>query len=67
MIFKFRYQTLGDHTHFDVYVGKTYDLTAKSGTLVLKAGKETTAFINMLRRGSGDGGRAIVEERTLTT
>lgn len=65
MNFKFRYQTLGSHTHFDVFAGKNYSSMGKSGTLVLEAGEETESFINMLRRGNGDGGRVILEERKL--
>lgn len=63
MIFKFKHQLLGGHTHFQLFVGKSLDHTlALSGSFVLDEGLQTENFLSLIRRGSGDGGEVILEE-----
>lgn len=66
--FKFYHKTLGSHMHFRVFCGQEVapNLTKNfghSGSLVMRV-DEGQAFIAVLRRGSGDGGRVeIIEDQ----
>lgn len=51
--FKFRYHTLGGHTHVAVFVAKEPGMTfAKSGDLVFSAGDEFEHFKRIMSGGS---------------
>jgi hypothetical protein len=63
VIFKFVYQKLGGHVHFNLWAGKAEGALGKCGTFVV-AEEELVPLLNLLRRGSGAGGTVILEEKS---
>lgn len=66
VVFKFYHQTLGAHMHFRVFSGEevapnTHRNFGKSGDLSMTK-DEGQAFLEVLKRGSGDGGKVLILE-----
>lgn len=64
-LFKFYSKILGGHTHFRVFCGQSNGSSVQNwgscGTFTMR-NEEAKAFIQILKRGSGDGGEVKVEE-----
>lgn len=63
MIFKIKHKLLGSRVHFTIFVAPRSGATfANAGTIILDEGVQSRSFIQVLKRGSGDGGHTLVDE-----